>query len=292
MRPGEGRTCYLDGEWLPLDRARVPVLDRGFIFGDAVYEVIPAPGGKLFAFDEHLARLDRSLAAVDIPQPMTAAGWRACLERLVEENGGGDLSVYLQVTRGVAERDHAAVGMLHPTVFAMCRALTIADGVGHVTAITRPDNRWGRCDIKSTSLLANVLLRNEAVRSGAYEAILLRDGRLTEGAASNVFVATGGRVRTPPLSHEILPGVTRGLMLAAAAAAGVPASEGTVSEAELRGAAEIWLTSSSRDLLCVTALDGISVGNGRDYPLAAATLAAFQRLKRSRSSGTQADAAT
>jgi D-alanine transaminase len=269
------RTCYLNGDYLDLAGARVPVLDRGFIFGDGVYEVIPAPGGRLFGFDEHMVRLERSLKAVEIAPPLAPAQWRACIAELIARNGGGDLSVYLQVTRGVAERDHAFPADAKPTVFVMCKPLPAERGLIRVSAITLPDNRWGRCDIKSTSLLANVLLRNAAVRRGCYEALLVRDGYLTEGAASNVFVVHGERVRTPPLGAELLAGVTRALLIKALQAAGQQVEESAVAADELASADEIWLTSSSREVVCVATLDGAAIGDGAQYPRAQSALDAL-----------------
>ncbi|MEQ8232853.1 MAG: aminotransferase class IV [Gammaproteobacteria bacterium] len=267
--------CYLNGTWLELAEARVSVLDRGFIFGDGVYEVIPAPAGRPFGLAEHLERLARSLHATSIAAPMSAAAWAELILELIRRNGGGDVAIYLQVTRGVAERDHAFPPGVAPTVFAMCKPLPVAQGLVCVSAITLPDNRWARCDIKSTSLLANVLLRNVAVRRGCYEALLVRDGCLTEGAASNVFVVHGGRVRTPPLGPTLLAGVTRGLLIDALHAAGGAVEECAVGADELVEADEIWVTSSSRDLLCVSVLDGKKVGDGEHYPRAAAALDAL-----------------
>ena len=279
------RLCYLDGQILPLAQARVSVLDRGFIFGDAVYEVVPVVAGQLFAWPEHYARLLQSLAATQIKNPFDAAGWQGCLEQLIAANGGGDLSLYLQITRGVAERDHAFPPDPVPTVFAMCRPLAMSAALLRVSAVTLPDNRWGRCDIKATSLLPNVLLRNEAVRRGAYDAILIRDGWLTEGAASNVFVVHDGQVRTPPKSTLILAGVTRALLLEVTRRAGYAALERAVGAAELGTADEIWITSSSRDLVCVHELDGRAVGDGTRYPLAESVFAALQDYRAARLSG-------
>ena len=276
--------CYLNGTFLELSEAKVSVLDRGFIFGDAVYEVIPAPGGRFFGLGEHLARLEHSLAAVQIAAPMDAEAWSALLHELLVRNAAGDVAVYLQVTRGVAERDHAFPSDITPTVFAMCKPLPAAQGLARVSAITLPDNRWGRCDIKSTSLLANVLLRNEAVRRGCYEALLVREGRLTEGAASNVFVVQGGRVRTPPLGPALLAGVTRGLLIDALGRAGRDVDQVDIDVSELAGADEIWLTSSSRDLVCVATLDERQVGDGAHYPIAATALAALAAERRRRES--------
>ncbi|MEX2481463.1 MAG: aminotransferase class IV [Gammaproteobacteria bacterium] len=270
------RVCYLDGQYLPLAEARVSVLDRGFIFGDAVYEVIPVIEGQLFALTEHLTRLANSLAATEIANPFDGPSWQALLEALVAANGGGNQSLYLQVTRGVAERDHAFPVGLEPTVFAMCKPQAMSGGLSCVSAVTLDDNRWGRCDIKSTALLPNVLLRNQAIRRGAYEAILLRDGLLTEGAASNVFVVRDGVVQTPPPSALLLPGVTRALLLDVMRRSGEAVEECAVAAAALHAADEVWITSSSRDLVCVSELDGRPVGGGRHYAVAERVLAAFQ----------------
>lgn len=275
----DGRVCYLNGQYLPLAEARVSVLDRGFIFGDAVYEVLPAPAGKVFAADAHLKRLARSLDQTGIRNPFDHAGWMAVFERLLQDNAAGDSLLYLQVTRGVAERDHAIPAGVAPTVFVMCKAAAGGDEILRVGAITLPDIRWGRCDIKSTSLLANVLLRNQAVSAGAYEALLVRDGLVTEGAASNVFVVFDGVVKTPALSASLLAGVTRNLLLDVLRDSRISALECDITADALRAADEIWLTSSSRDLVCVERLDNEAVGNGRDYPLAALAGAAFQRYK-------------
>ncbi len=263
MSVGAGRVCYLNGEFLPLDQARVSVLDRGFIFGDAVYEVIIASGGRIFALEEHLARLSNSLDAVQIANPLGDGAWQAMLTRLVADNGGGEQSIYVQVTRGVAERDHAFPRDVTPTVFAMSRPLTSKGGVDRVAAIVLNDNRWLRCDIKSTSLLPNVLLRNQAVAAGAYEAIPIRGDWVTEGSASNVFVVHGERVTTPPLSSLILPGVSRALLIDVLQGNGMAVDEAPVSLAMLRAADEVWLTSTTRDLVAVAQLDGAVVGSGQ-----------------------------
>lgn len=278
MNTGADRICCLNGEFLPLGEARVSVLDRGFIFGDAVYEVLIACGGRIFALAEHLQRLANSLNAVLIDNPLSEAGWQALLERLVAANGGGDQTLYVQVTRGVAERDHAFPTGVVPTVFAMCRPLTVADGLARVEAVVLPDNRWLRCDIKSTSLLPNVLLRNQAIAAGAYEAILVRDGLVTEGSASNVFVVHGGTVTTAPLSPHILPGVSRALLIDVLEGNGVTVLEAPLPQARLRDADEVWLTSSTRDLVAVTRLDGVTVGSG-ESPLAERAYREFQLYK-------------
>ena len=276
-------TVYLNGRFLPPGQAMVPVLDRGFLFGDGVYEVIPAYGGRLFRLEEHLARLEDSLAAVRIRNPHDRAGWAALLTRLVADNGGGDQSVYLQVTRGAdSKRDHAFPKGIAPTVFAMSTPMApLPPGMAErgIAAITRDDYRWARCDIKAITLLANVLLRQEAVDAGAYETILLRDGHAIEGAASNLFIVEDGVILTPPKGPLLLPGITRDLVLELAAAHGQSAREAAIGEAQLRAADEIWLTSSTREIMPVTLLDGAPVNGGKPGPVWARMLAHYQAFK-------------
>lgn len=259
--------CYLNGDFLPLEQARVPVLDRGFILGDGVYEVVPVFGGRVFRVDQHLQRLDNSLAAVRIVNPLSRTQWAQLLDALVERNGGGDQSLYLQVTRGVAKRDHLMPEGISPTVFVMCNRLETGRYPREVFAVTRPDIRWQHCEIKAITLLANVLLRQEAADAGAYEAILIRDGWVTEGAASNVFAVIEGVVRTPPKGPHLLPGITRDLVLELLSGSDIPWAETEVSDTELAGAEEIWLTSSTREILAVVGLDGRPVGGGSAGPL-------------------------
>jgi D-alanine transaminase len=263
--------AWLDGTLLPLDEARVPVLDRGFLFGDAVYEVIPVYGGTPCRMEEHLDRLDASLVATAIPAPHDRAGWRDLLGRLVEANGGGDLALYLQVTRGVApKRDHAIAPGLVPTVFAMTmpippRAPEVAEN--GIAAITVADSRWLRCQIKATTLLANVLHKREASESGADDALLVRDGLVIEATASNVFAVLDGAVVTPPVDPGMLTGVTRNLVLELAAGDGIETLEAALPVERLSAASEIWVTSSTREVTPVTTLDGRAVGEGRPGPL-------------------------
>ena len=261
--------AYLNGAYLPPEKACISPMDRGFLFGDGVYEVIPSYGGKLFLLEAHLERLGRSLAAIRLPDPLPDGGWSVMLERLLQENPGGDRSVYLQVTRGSAPRDHVFPGHATATVFAMVSPIApqgpAVAGAG-VSAITAPDQRWGRCDIKSVALLANVLARQQAADRASVEAILLRDGLLTEGAASNVFVVTDDVVRTTPLGTAILPGITRAFLLEVLRAEGRDCREEPITEADLRAADEIWLTSSTKEVLPVTRLDGQPVGDGRPGP--------------------------
>lgn len=257
---------YLNGEFLPADSACVSILDRGFMFGDGVYEVIPAYGGRAFRLEQHLRRLDNSLTAIRLAPPMSHSDWRQRLEELIRRNGGGDLSVYLQVTRGRAARNHGFPDDTPPTVVAMCSPLaeipaeTLRNGVA---AITCEDIRWKYCHIKAIALLPNVLLRQQALDAGAAEAILVRDGNATEGAASNIFVVKDGALITPPNGPYLLPGITRDLIIELARDAGLSCREAAIAAASLAEADEIWLTSSTREIIPVTRLDGEAVGDGR-----------------------------
>ena len=257
---------FLNGRFLPLEQATVPVLDRGFIFGDGVYELIPVYSRAPFRMDEHLARLERNLAAVRIANPYARDRWRSVIGELVAQQPWEDQGVYLQVTRGVAKRDHAFPAGVEPTVFAMSNPLVnppkelVEKGVAAVSA---PDNRWLRCDIKSISLIGNVLLRQASADAGAAETILFRDGTLTEASASNVFVAKNGLVLSPPKSNLILPGITYDVVVELARANGLPLEFREVTEAEARAADEIWVTSSSKEVLAIVSLDGKPVGDGR-----------------------------
>ena len=261
---------YLNGEFLDPERARISPMDRGFLFADGVYEVIPAFNGVLFRLDAHLQRLERSLAEVSIANPHDRAGWRRLCEEMVAANGGGNLSVYLQITRGVADkRDHAfADPPVAPTVFLTSAPIPVpAADILHQTrgaaAITLADTRWARCDIKSISLLPNILLRQQAVASGAVEAVLLREGLVTEGAASNVFTVHNGEVSTPPHSTRILGGITRDLVVELCREHGIPVAEREIPEARLHDADEIWVSSSTKDVVPITRLNDRPVGDGR-----------------------------
>ena len=273
---------YLNGEFLPLEEAKIPVLDRGFIFGDGVYEVIPCYGGRLFRLEEHLRRLQHSLDGIRLRNPLTPAEWKEMLQRLAEANPAEDQSLYLQVTRGVAGRDHRFPEKSTPTVFAMSKPLPPAPPElleRGVAAITLPDIRWQCCHIKAISLLPNVLLRQQALEAGADEAILLRDGEATEGAASNLFIVEAGVLITPPKDHRLLPGITRDLVVELARDAGIPCQERTVTESELRAAQEIWITSSTREILPVTRLDDTAVGKGRPGEMWRRMYQLYQRYK-------------
>ena len=259
--------AYLNTAFQPLEETRISVLDRGFLFGDGVYEVIPVYDGRLFRLEQHLDRLDRSLAAIQLSPPYASSHWVGVLKELVARNGGGDQSIYVQVTRGVAMRTHAFPDLVKPTVFAMSLPRKSTSLHRGVRVITREDTRWNRCDIKAITLLANTLLRQEAVGEGCAETILLRDGQLTEGAASNVFTVIDGAVNTPPKSHHILPGITRDVVLELAHEADFPCTEAPISEVELRSAHEIWLTSSTMEVTPVIELDGTAVSGGEPGPV-------------------------
>lgn len=266
-------TVYLNGDFMPLDEARISPLDRGFLFADGVYEMIPAYGGVLFRLDEHLQRLQRSLDAVRISNPMTDRAWQDMFEELITRNGAGNIGIYLQITRGAAtKRDHAFPEADTPaTVFAMTSAIAAPpanspDTTAGVAAISLDDTRWARCDIKSVSLLPNILLRQQAVDQGAQEAIMLRDGFVTEGAASNVFVVLDDIIVTPPKSHLILGGITRDLVLELCEQHGLPWAEREINETELGHASEIWVTSSTREVVPVVTLNRQPVGDGRPGP--------------------------
>jgi len=276
-------TAYLNGQFLPLADARIPVLDRGFIFGDGVYEVIPVYSRRPFRLPEHLRRLQHSLDAIRLGNPMADAEWTRLIHELVARHSGEDQSVYLQVTRGVAKRDHAFPKDGKPTVFMMSSPLStppreqIEQGVPCITAT---DFRWLKCDVKSVSLLGNCLLRQLAADAGAAEVVLFRDGFLTEASASNVFVVRGGKLLAPPKNHLILPGITYDVVLELAAAKGIPIELRAIAELEVRSADELWVTSSSKEVLAITTLDGKPVGNGRPGPLFRTVHQAFQEFKR------------
>jgi D-alanine transaminase len=278
---------YLNGEWMPIEQARIPVLDRGFIFGDGVYEVIPCYSGHPFRLREHLRRLQSSLDGVRIENPCSSERWEELVREILVRNPMEDQYVYLQVTRGVAPRDHAFPKGVKPTVFMMSNPLVTPPQDQRergVAAITAADNRWLRCDIKSVSLLANCLLRQAAVDAGTAEVVLLRDGFLTEGSASNIFAVKNGVIITPPKTNFILPGITYDVVIELARANGVPLEIRQVSEAEVRDADELWLTSSTKEVLPISTLDGKPVGHGKGAgkpgPLAARMYRLYQDYKR------------
>ena len=280
---GAGTQVYLNGEFLPLEQARVSVMDRGFLFGDGVYEVIPAYGGKQFRLEEHLARLDNSLAEIRMRPPLDRAAWAGILDRLTAQFPGQDQSIYLQVTRGPAdERNHVIPKTVTPTLFVMTSLLTPppADMEARgIAAITLDDIRWRLCHIKAITLLANVLLKEDARERGATEAILVRDGFATEGAASNLFLVEGASIATPPKSRHLLPGITRDLVLELARDDGLTCREEAIALDRLAGADEIWMTSSTREIMPVVLLDGKPVGKGVPGPMFRAIDSLYARYK-------------
>ncbi len=275
---------YLNGKYLPDDQALVSVLDRGFVFGDGVYEVIPVYWGQPFRLTQHLERLDHSLAAIRMSNPLDAAQWTELLANLARFNSSaGDQSVYVQITRGPARRDHAIPKQTKPTLFAMCNPIAPPDSAlltRGLNVVTLEDIRWKYCHIKAITLLPNVLLRADADEHGAADAILLRDGIVTEGTASNVFVWNDNQLMTPPKSSYLLPGITRDLVLEIAQHHGVTASERNLTELDLGAAEEIWLTSSTREILPVTQLNGHPVGAGVPGERWRTMLAWYQEYKR------------
>jgi len=273
--------CFLNGELLPLNEAKVSVLDRSFLFGDGVYEVIPVYDGQPFVLDAHLQRLANSLAAVRMRCDLDFADLVA---QLIEQNGGGDMAIYIQVSRGTpGERNHLIPNDIEATVFAMTQDFPapaermLENGV---TATICEDSRWQQCHIKATSLLANVLLRQQAADQDTDEAILERDGMITEGASSTVFAVIDGVLRTPEDAPTLLPGTTRDRVIAVARDQGIEVFNQGISKTELYQADEVWISSALREVLPVTRLDGRAVGNGLPGPLWKKVYRAFQIAKR------------
>ncbi len=273
-------TVYLNGQYMPLEEAKIPVLDRGFTFGDGVYEVFLVYQRRIFRFDEHLRRLDMSLEALHMKNPLTHQQWAEVLNKLVADNPAADQSLYLQITRGVSERDHSIHLAKEQTVFAMSKALPQRKLTEGIAAITAEDIRWVNCHIKAITLLPSVLLRHQAVLVGAVEAILYKGEEVTEGAASNVFIVKNGKVTTPPKGNQILPGITRDLVMELLRKEGIPCAEATVLKQDLLTADEIWITSSTWEIVPVTKLDGQPVGTGKPGPVWHRADAIYQQFKR------------
>ncbi|MEH6358539.1 MAG: D-amino acid aminotransferase [Pseudomonadales bacterium] len=273
-------SVYLNGAFMPVEEAQVSVLDRGFLFGDGVYEVIPVYAGRALRLDEHLQRLQQSLDAIQLE---ITEDCPALIGELIELNNGGDLSIYLQVTRGAAEkRDHAFPRVAVPTVFMMATPFTPVqdlEQVQGIKAVSVVDNRWLRCFIKSICLQPNVLLKQQATEAGALEAILVRDGFVTEAAAANVFVIKDGVIYTAPKDELILAGITRDLILELARAVDIDCREDAPSVALLESADEIWISSSTREIVPVTELDGRPVGNGQIGPVWYNAMQQYQAYK-------------
>jgi len=263
-------TCYLNGELLPLEQARISPLDRGFLFADGVYEVVPVHRGRPFRLREHLRRLDDSLAGIRLANPHTTVEWAALLEHVARAAGGQEMLLYLQVTRGAEHgRNHLFPKAATPTVFAFASEYPVpatATLERGLRAVTLEDIRWDRCDIKSVALLGNVLLRQEAADRGADEALLVRDGLLMEGSSSTVFLCIGGTLVTPPNDHRILPGTSRDAVLELAQG-WLPSQVCELEAREIANCDEVWVASAGRGVLPVTNVDGEPIGEGRPGPL-------------------------
>ncbi len=276
-------TVFLNGCFMPLGEAKISPMDRGFLFGDGAYEVIPVYSRRPFRLAEHLQRLQRTLDGIRLANPYDVDAWSRLIGEVVARNEPEDQSVYLQVTRGAdTKRDHAFPLNVAATVFVMSSPLTTppaAQRENGVAAVSAPDYRWLRCDLKTTALLANCLLRQLAVDAGGVETVLFRDGFLTEGAASNIFIVRNGLLLAPPKSHLMLPGITYDVVLELAVAHGLPHEVRDISEAEVRSADEIWMTSSTKEVLPITRLDGRAVGDGRPGPVAAKMHGWYQTFK-------------
>ena len=263
--------CYLNGNYLPLKEATVSPFDRAFLFGDAVYEVVPVYASRPFRLRQHLDRLNRSLDGIRMPPPMPHGDWAHIFQELISRNAAGDGYLYIQVTRGAEfGRNHAWPEGLKPTLFAYCMELDPlppALAENGVAAVTAAEIRWARRDIKSTALLGNILLKKLAADGGAFETIMLENGELTEGSSTTVHVVKNGVIYTPPNGHHILPGTTRDVVTELADLLSIRNTNASISESALRGADEIWLAFSTRGVLPVTKLDGVAVGSGLAGPL-------------------------
>ncbi|MFT3818144.1 MAG: D-amino acid aminotransferase [Rubrivivax sp.] len=286
--------CFLNGEYLPLSQARVSVLDRAFIFGDGIYEVTPVYGRRLFRFDEHMARMERGLSKIRIPNPATREQWLDRCRRLVaalhDKTGAEDQVLYLQISRGVAPRDHVMPEGVTPTVFMMCNPMKGASAEQRhqgVACVTARDFRWERGDIKSTSLLGNVLARQISADHGALETIMFRDGWLTEAAASNVWIVHEGALLGPPKSEHVLEGIRVELLRELCEETGIAYNLRPISEADVLAADEVLLSSATKEVLPVTKIDGEPVGHGalrgKPGPVYARLYEAYQAAKRTMS---------
>lgn len=274
---------YLNGAFVALEDAKISVMDRGFLFGDGVYEVVPCYDRRPFRLPDHLRRLQHSLDGIRLANPHDDVTWQRLIERIAALSAWNDTGVYVHISRGPGPRDHAFPAEPQPTVFIMPLVLGVPPASqveAGVAAITASDNRWGRCDLKTTALLANVLLRQLSVDAGCAETVLLRDGWLSEGSASSVFVVCAGVLMAPPESTLVLPGITYEVVLELAAQLGVPTQIRPIAEAEVRTADEVWLTSSTKEILAIVRLDDQPVGNGQPGPLFRRLYSAYQTYKR------------
>ena len=263
-------TVFLNGDFMPIEDAKVPVLDRGFIFGDGIYELVPVYSRAPFRLEGHLARMERSLSEVGIRNPYSRPEWVALIEQMIDRQPFDDQAVYWQITRGVARRDHAFPKDASPTVFMMSNPLVnpskavIESGA---SAVTAPDFRWHRCDLKTISLIGNCMLRQLSAEEGAIETIMFRDGKLTEASASNAYIVKNGVIATPAKTELILPGITLDVVLDIVERGQLPFETREISEAEVRSADEVWVTSSSKEIVAIVSLDGKPVGSGKPGPV-------------------------
>ena len=286
MTPHVADPVFLNGRFLPLAEAGISPLDRGFLYGDGVYELIPVYSRRAFRIDEHILRLQATLDGIKLANPLSTDGWKAVVLKLIETAPWEDQSIYLQVTRGADDkRDHAFPPLsVPPTAFAFSSPLVTTPPEVRATgvaAITVPDLRWSRCDLKVVSLLANILARQQAVEQGCAEALLIRDGFMKEGAASNIFVVKNGVLFAPPKTHLMLPGITYDVILELAERHGQPVKIAEIEETELRAADEVWMTSSTKEILAITTLDGNPVGSGKPGPLGERMWQWYQDFKNS-----------
>lgn len=278
----EDPLVYLNGELTPLSEARIPVLDRGFIFGDGVYEVIPMYARRMFRAKQHMARLFRSLAAIGIANPHSEQQWMALIGKVADAHPADDQLIYLQVTRGVAKRAHAFPKDATPTVFIMTNVISLPSADARergVACVSMEDKRWLRCEIKSTSLLGNVLAAQHAAENGAAEAIQFRDGFLTEASASNVWIAKDGKLMAPPKDNLILEGIRYGLIEELCASGGIALESRRIARDEVFAADEVLLSSASKEVLPVVAIDGNTIGDGKPGPIFRKLYAAYQEAK-------------
>ena len=273
--------AYLNGAYIPLEDARISVLDRGFMFGDGVYEVIPVFNKSVFLFEQHIRRLENSLRLIYMKNPLAQDDWKVIFNKLINSIPDPDQSIYLQVTRGPSERDHSIYAADKPTVFAMNKPIVKTERSSGISAITHEDIRWEYCHIKATTLLASIILRHKACENNALEAILFRQDRVTEGAASNVFVVKDGHVKTPAKDTYILAGITRDLLVEILNHNKIPCTEESINLDELDRADEIWITSSTWEIVPVIKLDNKPVGNGVPGEVYKKAVQAYEAYKKS-----------
>jgi len=274
--------AFLNGEYMPLAECRISPLDRGFVFGDGIYELLPVYKRKAFRLEQHLQRLERSLQEIRIQTPYALQEWESLIHSLIEKSSDADLAIYIQVSRGTAPRDHIFPAKSSPTVFAMANPLPAVSEQQlqtGVSVITANDQRWQRCDIKVTSLLANILAKQDAAQASAVEAIMVREGNALEGAASNLFVVRNGVVFTHPKDNLILPGITRDFILELLSELNIEYREQVIPKDWLFTADEVWITSSTKEVLAVSSIDGKIVSDGKPGELWKKTYDLYQKHK-------------